>query len=311
MAPKRPSDAHDPDGPDDDASGRLGETVGVRFGGRAGKAGGRTARTGGVGPKPEDDLPVITPRDLMGDAAAPSAPPRRRRPARAVPRRASVLRRLLGLGLRVIVYSAVAVGVLVWAGRWVNPPITYYMTLEAARLGTIQQSWVALPAVAQVAARSVVAAEDANFCLHGGFDMAELRRAIAGGAQRGASTISQQVAKNVFLWPDRSWLRKALEAVLTPVIELTWTKARILEVYLNVAEFDTGVFGIEAAAQHHFGVSARGLSAGQAALLAAVLPDPKGRSAVRPSPFVRTRASQIQAGAALIAQDGRAACFAP
>ncbi len=130
-------------------------------------------------------------------------------------------------------------------------------------------------------ARSVVAAEDANFCLHWGFDMAAIRKAIDEGGNRGASTISQQVVKNVFLWHGRSWLRKAMEAAITPVVELVWSKRRILEVYLNVAEFDTGVFGVQAAAQHYFGVSAADLSAVQAARLAAVLPDPKGRDARR------------------------------
>ena len=105
--------------------------------------------------------------------------------------------------------------------------------------------------------RSAVAAEDANFCLHWGFDMAAIREAVEEGGTRGASTISQQVVKNVFLWHGRSWVRKAMEAVMTPVVELVWTKRRILEVYLNVAEFDEGVFGVQAAAQHYFGVSMR------------------------------------------------------
>ena len=158
-------------------------------------------------------------------------------------------------------------------------------------------------------ARSVVAAEDANFCLHWGFDMAQLRAAIAEGGDRGASTLTQQTVKNVWLWQGRSWLRKALEGVMTPVVEALWTKRRVVEVYLNVAEFDTGVFGVEAAAQHHFGVSAAELTARQAALLAAVLPNPKERQAVQPSAFVQRRAQSIADGAATIAADGRAGCF--
>jgi monofunctional glycosyltransferase len=117
------------------------------------------------------------------------------------------------------------------------------------------------------------------------------------------------VVKNVFLWHGRSYLRKAIEGVLTPVVELVWSKQRILEVYLNVAEFDEGVFGIQAAAQHHFGVDAKDLTALQAARLAAVLPDPKGRSAAKPSSFVRSRTRSIIAGAETIAADGRSACF--
>jgi monofunctional biosynthetic peptidoglycan transglycosylase len=159
--------------------------------------------------------------------------------------------------------------------------------------------------------RSAVAAEDANFCLHWGFDMAEIRRAVAQGGTRGASTLSQQVVKNVFLWHGRSWGRKALEAMITPVMELVWTKRRILVVYLNVAEFGEGVFGVEAAAQHHFGVSAADLTAAQAARLAAVLPDPKGRDAGKPSRSVRNRAASVADGAETIRVDGRAGCFEP
>ena len=192
---------------------------------------------------------------------------------------------------------------------FVNPPTTPYILSEARRLGGVDQQWVDLGEVAPVMARSVVAAEDANFCAHWGFDMAAIRRALDEGSGRGASTISQQVVKNVFLWQGRSWPRKALEAVLTPVVEAVWTKRRIVEVYLNVAEFGEGVFGVEAAARRAFRVGPEALSAGQAALLAAVLPDPKGRSAARPSAFVRKRARAIADGAATIEVDGRAACF--
>ena len=135
------------------------------------------------------------------------------------------------------------------------------------------------------------------------------RAAIEEGGNRGASTLTQQTVKNVWLWQGRSWPRKALEALFTPVVEAIWSKRRILEIYLNVAEFDTGVFGIEAAAQHHFGVSAADLSAQQAALLAAVLPNPKERQAVNPSSATQRRARAIADGAATIRADGRAACF--
>ena len=189
------------------------------------------------------------------------------------------------------------------------PPTTPYILSEAARLNGVQRRWVRIDDVAPVMVRSVVAAEDANFCLHWGFDMGQLRAAIAEGADRGASTLTQQTVKNVWLWQGRSWLRKALEGLMTPVVEAFWSKRRILEVYLNVAEFDTGVFGIEAAAQHHFGVSAADLSARQSALLAAVLPNPKGRQAVNPSTATERRARSIADGAATIAADGRARCF--
>lgn len=192
---------------------------------------------------------------------------------------------------------------------FVNPPGNLYMWSESRRLDGVDRVSVNLEDVAPSMARSVVAAEDANFCLHWGFDMAAIRAAAADGGNRGASSLSQQVVKNVFLWQGRSWSRKALEALITPVVELVWTKRRILEVYLNVAEFDDGVFGVQAAAQRYFGVDAADLSPTQAARLAAVLPDPKGRSAGRPSSFVRRRAAQILAGADTIAADGRADCF--
>jgi monofunctional biosynthetic peptidoglycan transglycosylase len=199
--------------------------------------------------------------------------------------------------------------VLVLLFSFVPPPINFYQLGEVWRLGGIKKDWVAWEEMAPVMGRSAVAAEDANFCNHWGFDMAAIREAIEAGSNRGASTISQQVVKNVFLWHGRSWVRKAMEAVLTPVVELAWSKQRILEVYLNVAEFDDGVFGIQAAAQHHFGVDAKDLTALQAARLAAVLPDPKGRSASKPSTFVKSRTRSIISGAETIAADGRSACF--
>ena len=189
------------------------------------------------------------------------------------------------------------------------PPTTPYILSEGVRLGGIRRDWVPADIIAPQALQAIVAAEDANFCLHWGFDMEQLRAAIAEGADRGASTLTQQTVKNVWLWQGRSWPRKALEALMTPVVEALWTKRRIVEVYINVAEFDEGVFGIEAAAQHHFGVRAADLTLRQASLLAAVLPNPKQRQAVNPSSFVDRRARAIADGAATIRADGRARCF--
>jgi monofunctional biosynthetic peptidoglycan transglycosylase len=203
----------------------------------------------------------------------------------------------LSICLAIVVYAAVP------------PPTTPYILSEGLRLGGVRRAWVPISAVSPDAVRAVVAAEDADYCLHWGFDMAQLRAAIAEGADRGASTLTQQTVKNVWLWQGRSWPRKALEALMTPIVELVWSKRRIVEVYLNVAEFDEGVFGIEAAAQHHFGVSASKLSLRQASLLAAVLPNPKQRQAVNPTAFVDRRARAIADGAATIRADGRAACF--
>lgn len=202
--------------------------------------------------------------------------------------------------------------VVIWVGLYavVPVPTTLYMIGESRRLGGVERDWVPMEDISVHLQRAVVAAEDANFCRHWGFDMDAIRDAIADGAQRGGSTISQQTVKNAFLWHGRSWVRKALEAAITPVMELFWPKARVLEVYLNVAEFDEGVFGAEAAARHHFGVSATDLTLGQASLLAAVLPDPQGRSASQPSDFVARRARSITVGAETIAADGRDDCFA-
>jgi len=218
---------------------------------------------------------------------------------------AFVLRWMFRAVLLVLVLGLLAIV----AYRFIAPPTTPYMLSEARRLGGITRDWVPMEEIAPVMARSAVAAEDANFCNHWGFDMAAIRAALDGGGARGASTISQQVVKNVYLWQGRSWVRKALEAGITPVMEALWPKRRVLEVYLNVAEFAEGVFGVEAAAQHYFGVSAAKLTPVQAARLAVVLPNPKGRSAAKPSAILRNRAVGIADGAATIRADGRAACF--
>ena len=211
--------------------------------------------------------------------------------------------------VRGVLGVAVLVLVLIGLGTVINPWTTPYMFSESRRLGGVSYDWVSIDAVAPAMARSVVAAEDANFCNHWGFDVQAIREAIEDGGNRGASTISQQTVKNVYLWHGRNYTRKALEALMTPLMELMWSKRRIVEVYLNIAEFDEGVFGVKAAADHYFGVTPDRLSDLQAARLAAILPDPKGRSASRPSDFVRKRTRAILSGAATISKDGRSDCF--
>ncbi|PIE14729.1 MAG: monofunctional biosynthetic peptidoglycan transglycosylase [Rhodobacterales bacterium] len=211
--------------------------------------------------------------------------------------------------LRLALGAVVLVLGLVVLFAFVNPPTTPYMIAESRRLGGVDHSWVSIEEVSPRMVRAVVAAEDANFCNHWGFDMVAIRAAIAAGGKRGGSTISQQVVKNVYLWQGRSWVRKVLEAVMTPMVEAVWTKRRILEVYLNVAEFDEGVFGVEAAARHYFGVGPEALTPTQAARLAAVLPNPKKRSASKPSRNLRKRSRAILSGADTILADGRSACF--
>lgn len=231
----------------------------------------------------------------------------RKTPAAKAP--APLRKRLRRLALRAVAGLGVLVLALVVLFAVINPRMTFYMWQESRYLGEIDHEWIDFKDIAPVMARSVVAAEDANFCHHWGFDMDAIRTALDQGSRRGASTLSQQTVKNVYLWHGRSWPRKAAEALITPIVETIWSKRRILEVYLNIAEFDEGVFGVGAAARHYFGTTPDALSARQAALLAAVLPNPKGRSAARPDDFTARRATSIIDGAATILADGRAACF--
>ena len=223
------------------------------------------------------------------------------------PERLGPRQRLTMVILRGVVLVIAAVLGLVALFSTVNPPTDPYMLAESRRLGGIEQAWVPMEDIAPIMPRAAVAAEDADFCNHWGLDLRAIRAAM--GSDRGASTISQQVVKNVFLWQGRSWTRKALEAGLTPVVEAFWTKRRILEVYLNVAEFGEGVFGVEAAARHWFGVPASDLTEVQAARLAAILPSPRTRDPANPTDDLRARARSILDGAATIKADGRAACF--
>ncbi|WP_114781327.1 monofunctional biosynthetic peptidoglycan transglycosylase [Botryobacter ruber] len=188
--------------------------------------------------------------------------------------------------------------------RWVAPPVTLHMMQRRAEAGTagkenpqINYRFVTLEEMSQQLPLAVVASEDQRFLQHSGFDFDAIwdafKRNQEGKNIRGGSTISQQVAKNVFLWHGRSYLRKAVEAYFTFLIELLWGKQRILEVYLNIAEMGDGVFGVEAAAQKYFRKPAKDLKRQQAALLAAVLPNPLKYSAQNPSSFVRRRRTRI------------------
>lgn len=161
----------------------------------------------------------------------------------------------------------------------------------------IEKSWVDLESISPEAVLAVLAAEDQRFFTHGGFDIREIQAALAarqnGERLRGASTISQQTAKNVFLWNSRSWVRKGLEVYFTWLAEQLWGKARILEVYLNCAEMGDGLYGIEAAAQEYFKKPASALTAREGALLAAILPNPRERSPLAPSDYVLDRQEWI------------------
>ncbi|WP_370087927.1 monofunctional biosynthetic peptidoglycan transglycosylase [Ekhidna sp.] len=176
-------------------------------------------------------------------------------------------------------------------------PLTKLMVIEG-QSKKIAYEWRDLEDISERLQLAVMCAEDQYFLLHAGLDFRSIKKAEEvnkrGGNMRGASTITQQVAKNVFLWPDRTWVRKAAELYFSLLIEMVWSKQRIMEVYLNVAEFGDGIFGAEAASQAYFKRPAKGLSVTQAARLAAILPSPKRYSAVSPSPYVQRRVEWIE-----------------
>jgi monofunctional biosynthetic peptidoglycan transglycosylase len=201
---------------------------------------------------------------------------------------------------------------LVTVYRFVPPPVTILMIQRSLEGKGISRTWRPLDQMSPALIRSVIAAEDAGFCSHRGFDFEAMQEAWAHNERsdrvRGGSTISQQTAKNVFLWPQRSYLRKGLEAGFTVLIEVGWGKHRILEVYLNTIEWGPGIYGAEAAARRNFGVSADRLTPAQAARLAAILPSPLKWRAARPGPYVKRRSGRIGAAAGTIRRDGLADC---
>jgi monofunctional glycosyltransferase len=218
-------------------------------------------------------------------------------------RRQSYMRRGRLGRLAVIVAALAGVFVVVtWLPvlvmRFVPPPTTSFMVQRMPACRGVAYQWVPWRQISAHAPIAFVAAEDQRFPHHRGFDVEAIRKVMAeagdGGPTRGASTISQQVAKNLFLWPGRSWARKGLEAWWTVLIELTWPKQRILEVYANIAQLGPCVFGVEAAARHYFGKQAAALTPAEAALFAAVLPAPQRYRVDAPSPYVRRRQAWIQ-----------------
>ena len=178
--------------------------------------------------------------------------------------------------------------------RWIDPPTSAYMLADRVfRNKPVEFVWVPAVQISPHIKLAVIAAEDQNFPHHRGFDAREIRAAFdahrQGDRLRGASTISQQLARNLYLWSGRHWTRKGLEAVLTVPLEAGLPKARILEIYLNVVEFDTGVYGVEAGARHYFGKSASDLTREEAALLAATLPAPKVLNPASPNDYLIQR----------------------
>lgn len=208
-----------------------------------------------------------------------------------------MLRWLLRAGIRLLLAIVAMTVLLVLPWRWLNPPTTAFMLQDQlTRQRPVQYQWLAPGQISAQLAIAVIASEDQKFPFHHGFDIDQIRNVLAkdGSPSRGASTLTQQLAKNLYLWPGKSYLRKGLEAWLTVWLELLWPKQRILHTYLNIAEFAPGVYGAGAASRSLFNRPASQLSPRQAATLAAVLPNPRRFSAARPSTYVQQRAQQIE-----------------
>ena len=229
------------------------------------------------------------------------------------PGKPSLIGKLLRLAVSlVLIFGLIGPILAVAVYRFVPPPITYLMVQRTFEGRGFDRRWRPIQQISPTLTRAVIAAEDAKFCEHHGFDFGAMEKALAhnesSGRMRGGSTISQQTAKNVFLWPDRSYVRKGLEAYFTVLIEGLWGKRRIMEVYLNSIEWGPGVYGADAAALKNFGVGANKLNPAQAARLAAILPSPLKWKAAAPGPYVKRRSSKIGAAAGTVRRDGMADC---
>jgi monofunctional biosynthetic peptidoglycan transglycosylase len=244
----------------------------------------------------------------------PAKRPPANRPGPKPVRAASPLGRILrGLVILLLVFGLVGPVAVVTLYAFVPPPLTFLMVQRVFEGRGFDRRWVPLSQISPRLVGAVIASEDSGFCQHHGFDFHAMERALAHnqadpGKIRGGSTISQQTANNVFLWPHRDYVRKGLEAYFTALIELIWGKARIMEVYLNSIEWGPGVYGAEAAAQTAFGVPARSLTPGQAARLAVILPKPLSWKADRPGRYVRKRSGTIVARAGVVRRQGLADC---
>ncbi len=194
--------------------------------------------------------------------------------------------------------------------KFIPVPITATMVMDD---NGAQREWVDLSAIDSDIPRAVIAAEDSKFCAHDGFDAQAIQKAIENNRQgkrlRGGSTISQQTAKNAFLWQGGGYFRKGLEAYFTYLIEKIWGKQRIMEVYLNIAETGIGTYGIEAGAQRYYGKSAQNLSVNEAAKIAAALPSPKKRAVIAPSGFTRRYGNTIAARMGVVKRNGLDGCL--
>ncbi len=211
----------------------------------------------------------------------------------------SLIKKISSILIQIFLWFLFVSVLWVLAYRFINPPITLLMVLrniERKAEGKpikLEKDWVTFEAISDHMKRAAVSAEDQLFLKHVGFDVKAIEKAFAtnknGRKLKGGSTISQQTAKNVFLWPGRSWVRKGFEAYFTLLIEMLWSKERILEVYLNVIEMGDGIYGAEAAAQAYFGRSCTRLTRAQAALIAACFPNPRKWTPNKPTPYIKHR----------------------
>jgi monofunctional biosynthetic peptidoglycan transglycosylase len=228
------------------------------------------------------------------------------------PRKSSLIGRIVLLLLIVVVVLPVG-WVIVY--RVIPPPITSLMVLRLIQGRGMDYRWRGLDDLSPTLAQAAIASEDSRFCLHHGFDFTAMEKALAhnerrpGGKVRGGSTISQQTAKNAFLWPSRDYVRKGLEAYFTVLIENLWGKRRIMEVYLNIVEWGSGIYGAEAASEAYFGHSAQRLTTSEAAHLVAILPSPLKWKAVHSGAYVQRRAGTVAERVGTVRNDGLAACL--
>ena len=213
-------------------------------------------------------------------------------------KRPSLTRNLRRIALWTVIGVLLLPVGLVLVYRQVPPPVTPLMVIRLFEGEGIKKEWVSLAGISPHVVNAVIALEDNNFCVHSGVDWGSVFEALAeyynGGRLRGASTISMQTSKNLFLWPGRDYARKAIEAPLTILLESLWEKRRILEVYLNVAEWGHGIYGVEAAARAYFNKSAGTLTQREGALLAAVLPNPRRWSPNKPTAYIEERVASTQ-----------------
>ncbi len=261
--------------------------------------------------EPEAEIPGLDEETIYDTTPEPQPVPAVPQPTPAPRRPKKPLPWLKWIALSIggfLVFSVLSVAV----HRFVPVPVTILMVERLALAHGIDHRWVSGDRISDNLKAAVIAAEDAKFCKHDGFDMDAIAKAEKYNAthkkKRGASTISQQTAKNVFLWPDRSWIRKGFEVYYTFLIEHMWPKDRIMTVYLNSVEWGPGIYGAEAASQHWFHHSAATLSKAEAAKLAAILPSPLKWKAAGSGKYVVKRSGKIQAAARMIDNSGFDVC---